>query len=533
MANSAGRGMLGRIYGFWAAIAAAFALSVGFAGQAQAKWREAQSDHFVVYANDSEDDIREFAEDLEKFHSALVYLAQQGLGKPSPSNRVTIYVVGNDRRISKMAGNRFVRGFYIPRAGASAAFVPQVGRGERRLDGSMIVLLHEYSHHFFTSTSQFPIPRWLSEGSAEFFASASYEREGALIVGMPAQHRARELHQLRDVPIEQLFDNELYQENKGSSYDSYYGWSWLLFHYLMFEDERSGQYENYVRYLVEGEPSLNAASKAFGDLETLETELKRYMRRGKIYSLRLPPSFIKVGEVTVRTLREGEEDMMPLRIQSRRGVSREEALELLPEAREIGAKYPNDPMVQAALAEAEFDAGNDAEAIAAADRALAADPDCVDAYVQKGYALFRMAEDADDMDAAYQEALKPFLALNKVENDHPLPLAYYYRSFVARGEEPSDLAKQGLSRAVDLARFDLDLRMQLAMQQMRDGDYEKARQNLAPIAFNPHGGGMAGSAQRLIKRLESSSEPVDAVELSMILAPELDVPEVEEPDADE
>jgi hypothetical protein len=68
------------------------------------------------------------------------------------------------------------------------------------------------------------------------------------------------------------------------------------------------------------------------------------------------------------------------------------------------------------------------------------------------------------------------------------------------------------------------------MQEVRDGDYERAMSNLAPIAYNPHGGGMANSARRLIERLERSDAPVDGVELSMIFAPERDAPEVSDPE---
>ena len=114
--------------------------------------------------------------------------------------------------------------------------------------------------------------------------------------------------------------------------------------------------------------------------------------------------------------------MMPLRIRSRVGVNKEQALALVTEARTVAARFPADPAVQAALAEAEYDAGNDAAAIAAADKALAADKTQVNAWVQKGYALFRSAADADDRKAAYRAARAPFVALNKLENEFAMIL---------------------------------------------------------------------------------------------------------------
>ena len=502
------------------ALLAAIILCLGLPAAARAEWREASSTHFVIYADDSESELREFAEDLERFHSALEYLSQTENEAPSPSNRVTIYAGGSARRLQKTAPTESVSlGSYLPRAGRSAGFVPKLSDGTRRIDHSMFPLLAAYSRHFFVSRSKFVMPRWFFIGSAEFFATASFERDGSLIVGMPANHRASELRQLRDIPIEEILDLNLYLENRGRGYDGYQGWSWLLYHYLMFAEDRKGQMENYARNLIQPVPPLDAARAAFGDLNALERDLRGYLRKSKILSIRLPPSLLKIEEIRIRALSEGEARMMPLRVQSRRGVSRKQAVALLPRVRKVAAAYPGDPAVQAALAEAEFDAGNDVEAIAAADAALAADSSNVDAYVQKGYALFRMAKAAEDKDAAYKAAMRPFLALNKLENDHPLPLWFNYRSFTDRDKKPDKLAVQGLQRAVDLARFDLSLRLQLALQQIRDGNYEQAKLNLAPIAYQlPADNRVAQSTQKLIKRLNADGPPLGEEELSAIMS---------------
>jgi Flp pilus assembly protein TadD len=244
----------------------------------------------------------------------------------------------------------------------------------------------------------------------------------------------------------------------------------------------------------------------FGDFGELDDELERYMRQPRMLSMVFRAEQVASGPVTVRRLREGEAEMMPVRIRSRRGVTTEQAAELLVDAREVAAEYPDDPAVLAALAEAEYDAGNDAEAIAAADKALALDPAQTNAYVQKGYALFRRAAEADDRAAAYREAIGPFVELNRIENDHPLPLVYFHRSFVERGAEPSELAQHGLERAAELAPFDLGLRFSVAIQHLQGGRAAQARSDLVPIAYNPHGGEMAPLAQAMIEALDSAAD---------------------------
>jgi tetratricopeptide (TPR) repeat protein len=179
--------------------------------------------------------------------------------------------------------------------------------------------------------------------------------------------------------------------------------------------------------------------------------------------------------------------------------------------------------VLAALAEAEYDAGNDAEAIAAADGAIARDPAQLNAYVQKGYSLFRMARDADDREAAFTAAMQPFEALNAIEADHPLPLIYYYRSLTESGRPLDDQARAALRRASELAPFDQDLRLNLAMMEIADRRHSQARTALAPLAADPHGSGRAARARALMTLLERTPDGtrLDAAALKAVLqAPE-------------
>src|SRR5688500_14832570 len=117
-----------------------------------------------------------------------------------------------------------------------------------------------------------------------------------------------------------------------------------------------------------------------------------YMARRKINASVIDATALTTGAISVRKLRPGEAAMMPTIMESKVGVSTEEAQTLLPVARKIASAYPDDALGFAALAEAEFDAGNDDAAIAAADRAIAIDPQQIDAHIQKGYALARKVE---------------------------------------------------------------------------------------------------------------------------------------------
>lgn len=474
---------------------------------AWADWHEASSDHFVIYADDKERDIQRFAEELERYHSAMASLTGRATDKPSPSNRVVIYVVGSQRDIRELAGkkSRAIAGFYIPRAGGSRAFVQEIRHQKGYPHFSTIVLLHEYAHHFLISSSRAPMPRWLSEGAAEFFAAATFNDDGSLMIGRAAQHRAAELVNADPVHVRELLDPELYKQQKSSRYDAFYGKSWLLYHYLTFSKERAGQLAQYQLNMIGGMGSLAAGEAAFGNLDALERELKSYLR-GQFMTFVINSDKLATGPVTLRKLPVGEAEIMPLVIRSQRGVNAEEAAEILVEARAIASRHPQDPGVLAALAEAEFDAGNDAEAISAADRAIALDPANKNALIQKGYALFRQAGKSDDRPKAFAEAMKPFEALNALENDHPLPLIYYFRSYAERGAIPPPNARAALARAAELAPFDLGLQLTTAMMLITERKHSEARFFLAPIAASPHGGRAAERARQLLDLLAKTPD---------------------------
>jgi len=511
-------------------LTSAAALFLFVCGHARADdWREASSDNFVIYAQEDEKEIRKYSDRLERYHSAMSSVLPSKKVKPSPSGRVTIYVVRSERIVRKLYGSgdnaRYIGGFYSPQAGGSLAIIPPIDIAGAEASKSELVLMHEYAHHFMAVNTPYLVPRWYSEGYAEFFATAKFEKEGAVGLGLPAVHRGNELFEARDVSIERLLDSKLYRDKKSDVYDNFYGRAWALFHYLFTDTPRRKQLVDYLNRINRGEAELAAATAAFGDLKALDKALDKYITQRRWNYLRITPDRLTVGPITVRRLSEAEAASMPIRIRSKRGVDEKTAAEVVVDAREIAAKYPDEPAVQAALAEAEFDAGDKQAAIAAADKALAKAPTNMTALIQKGYALSRIAEEADT-EEAWKTARKHWIAVNKIENDHPIPLIYYYLSFQRQDKEPPKAALDGLEWALELAPYDGNVRMMVARRQMKEKRFADAVQTIRPLAYNPHAGAdnpaiaLLDKAQKeLAATAGGATEKEDAAETSAATAP--------------
>ena len=472
---------------------------------AQAAWRQASTDHFVIYSEASPKELEAYATRLERFDQAVRFTRGLPDVKPSPSNRLTIFVVPNVGAVQKVFGKdapHRVAGFYSGRASGSIAVTPRAAGSGHELDmDADNVLFHEYAHHLMLANYPGAFPAWFIEGFAEFNAAARVAKDGTVSLGLAANHRAYSLAAYNPLPIEKMMSVDGF-ELKPEERDALYSRGWLLTHFLTFEPTRQGQLSAYVRALNGGANSLDAARQVFGDLNKLDKQLTNYLHRSSLVGFVLSPDKIKIGRVEVSELSPGASAVMNLRIRSKRGVDDAEAKTLLPLVRQAAAPHANDPLAQVTLAEAEYDAGNFAEAEAAADRALAADPKSVEALIYKGRARLALAQGKQDA-GLWKDARKWIVAANKLEPDDPEPLVLYYTSFMEQRQKPSAAAVMGLQRALELAPQDRSLRMTVARQHLIDGKAAEARAALVPLAFDPHAGGMGKFVGTIIQAIDS------------------------------
>jgi Flp pilus assembly protein TadD len=471
---------------------------------ATAAWREASSDHFVIYSEQSPKALEAFAADLERYDRGLRFVYGRAVDKPSASNRVTIFIVPSEQVVRRLLGakrNSGIAGWYSGRAAGSVAFVPRSTEGEYLGFNAKLVLQHEYAHHFHLRYFTGAFPSWFTEGFAEFASTARVEKDKSILMGEAPQHRAFGLFAAGTMPIETLLTQSGFRD--AAEADRFYGRAWLLNHYLTLEPSRRGQMLNYLVKINQGEDNLVAAKAAFGDLRQLDQDLNAYKLRSKLAVFRIAADKLTIGEIAVRELRPGESAMMDVKLVSKRGVDREQALALLPRARKTASPYPDDPAVQTALAEAEFDAGNYAEAAAAADRALRIDPKNGDALTYKGRAAMELATAGHDASAqVWSDVRKWFVAANRLEPDDPEALFLFYSSYLMQGIKPTGNAVDALLQAHYLAPQDEGLRLTVARRQLEDSKASEARFTLSPLAYNPHGGTLAEIAAQLIAALD-------------------------------
>lgn len=485
-------------------VVAALVCAVG--GEARAEWHEVKTKHFIIYSNDSEKSLREFATRLEKFDQAARALLKMDDPPVGDGNRLTIFVLPNESDVRKLAGDKsgFLKGFYTGRASGSLAYVPKRTDGGSRSEfPAEIVLYHEYAHHLMMQLLDRPYPEWYIEGFAEFLSVPKFERDGSIGLGSPPQHRAWGLFHGKSLSLEALLGGS-YSKISQEERESIYGRGWLLVHYLTMESKRQGQLRDYILALSRGMAPLEAARSAFGDLKKLDRDLSAYLNRRSITYFRLESTQFNPGPIEVKPLGRGAAEAILLRARLKYGVAESDMDRLAAELRQIQARYPGDELVELTLAEAELELERHDAAEAAADRAIRSNPKSTEALVLKGRAVLERASRADgDSSELFSEARRLFIAANKIDPEDPEPLMNFYTAFLREGVRPTENAIAALHYASNLAPQDLGLRMNSAVAYLNQEKFKEARLTLVPVAYSPHGGGIAEAARDLIASIDS------------------------------
>ena len=466
----------------YAAAAAALAAST----PADAAWHQASSKHFVVYSDQDAQSLKAYAEKLERFNAA--YREARGTPdvEPGASTRVTLYLVRDLEEVKEIYGRdgEGVGGFYLPKAEGAVAFVPLRGSRNKRwgLSGET-VFFHEYTHHLQLQATDRPMPTWITEGFAEFFATPKFNPDGSVTIGAPPAHRAGAIYTIESLPLQKMLSGE-YTFLSGSEFASIYGRGWLLTHMLSFDLSRRGQLTKYLDAIEKGVPALKAAQDSFGDLKRLDREMGQYFKQKTFKVTTIPASKIVVPPVTVRALSPAEGATMEQRMLLERGGKAFRAASAAAAVRRATAKLGEDPSVLALLSEVELKAGNPAAALAAANQALALRPGYYEALVAKGAALLESAK-ANPATADWNAVRAPLLEANKIDREAAEPLVLFYRSYLAQGVKPTSNAMTALAYAVALAPQDAELRLELVERYIAENRLRDAQESMVTLAFDP------------------------------------------------
>lgn len=473
--------------------------------RADGQWLRMETEHFVLYSDGTEKELRADATKLERFDQMMRVVT--GIKDDNAPVKLTVYFVNGMGRVQTLYGGKAKRvaGFYAASLAGALAVVPRnvlgLERSKDRADFDDYILFHEYAHHLMQQYFPIAYPAWYSEGFAEYVGNSRVETDGTVKLGLPNQYRAYTFSMLTPMAIDRLLVANV-EDLRGYTVDALYGRGWLLTHYLHFEPSREGQLNTYLAALASGTLSLDAGKQAFGDLATLDADLNGYLRRRKISYRALKLKTPYQGEGAVTTLSAAQSAAIPLKVRLDRGTRPQERQSPVDAAQKLVTQFPDDAHVLTLLAEAQIDAGNFTAAGATADAAIALDPKNSRALLWKGLSLSRPLAAAGDRDPSkWKQARSFIIKANHANPNDPIPLVENYVSLVQSGKEPTASAIDGVRMAVDLVPQSVEARMNYAVALARTHSFDEAIKVLQPVVNDPHPDKMTAVARDLVVAL--------------------------------
>jgi tetratricopeptide (TPR) repeat protein len=311
-----------------------FALAAGV--PALAGWIRLESPHFELYTDADARRGHSILERLELVRHAFAGAAGSPVLSPVP---VRVFLLASPGAFRPLRASESTVGFF--QSGPERNYIVLHWAGEQ----TERVAAHEYVHLLLNHTTV-ALPRWLEEGTAEFYSTLRAEGDN-LAVGAPI---FAHLQTLRGTPwldastlTAVTRDSPFYKQPDKAAL--FYAQSWALVHMLHLSEGYRGTMPRFVELLEGGVPA--AFLEAFGKpLETALQDLERYVAAGRFISIRVPLEPLGNRQITGPRPVPDEESLL-IRAELLLDMGKEEEAAQL--YRRLAAGNPGSPPVHTAL----------------------------------------------------------------------------------------------------------------------------------------------------------------------------------------
>ncbi len=253
-------------------------------------WIEVRSPHFTVVTNSNEKQGRRIADQFERMRSVF-HVAFPKL-QIDPGSPIIVLAIKDEKDFRALEPEAYLAKGSL-KLGGLFLRAPDKNYVLLRLDAEgehpYAVVYHEYTHLLLSKSAEW-LPLWLNEGLAELYQNSEI-REKDVSLGEASAENIMWLRQNRLLPLTTLFTVDekspyYHQENKGSIF---YAESWALTHYIYVKDheDKAGRLTHYAELLTQKVDPVTAATRAFGDLQQLQSALEDYIHQGSFHYFKM------------------------------------------------------------------------------------------------------------------------------------------------------------------------------------------------------------------------------------------------------
>jgi len=493
-------------------------LCVGLSAlSAQAGWIAAQSDHFAVFSDAGEAQVRDYVGQLEAFREAALLMLGADTAGVRAQSRFDIVLLRRPQDISLVRpefSEKNTGGVYFQCAEGALAYATLRPKWRDGSDPGLEVLLHEYAHRLMFQYARISYPAWYVEGFAEYMAGAQVG-DGRASIGEPPAGRVQTLARPW-TPYEELLNSRGLK--RGSVTDDtdqlgrFYAQSWLLAHYMLSDSGRTQKFNAYFQRLAAGEDAVAAFETATGiALTGLPRLLKRHLE--DMPFVRVPVHPMPASAVKVEALPEEAGDVLMSASLLKTCPPKPQGQAILETLRTRKKEHTGGTAFAVALARAELLFGDAQAALDGLQPVVQADDSSFEAHHLLARALKRSAEALDGearREKLGQSRAEFFKAYRLKKNDAP-NLYHMAQTLMLDGDDANRLNAARGARAMeptvgDYAAYE-------AWLDIDAGDRERAAAALAPLASNTHDPQGAARMRRAIEAIRAGKSRPEVTRL--------------------
>jgi len=249
----------------------------------QQNWLEVRSPDFVVITDANQKQGRRIAGQFERMRS--VFQAAFPKLPTDPGTPIIVLAVKDEKNFRALEPQEYLAkgslklgGLFLRAPDKNYVLMRLGAVGEH----PYAVIYHEYTH-LLMSRAFTSMPLWLREGLAEFYENTEIRKNEALL-GAAGSGSLQCLRENRLLPLATLFGVDetspyYHDEKKGSIF---YAESWALTHFIHMTDlpRAAHRLSDYSTLLAQNVDPVTAATRVFGDLKQLQSQLEDYLRQG-------------------------------------------------------------------------------------------------------------------------------------------------------------------------------------------------------------------------------------------------------------
>jgi len=488
------------------------------------KWFLAESQHFIVYSDTTEEDVTSLLNNLERLDYLLRIYAKDYIKSGSTEQKLTLYYHGRVAGLKQISADQPADaiGLYNSCAAGVQGFGVRLERDaelhneqlvKRPLDEGLSYIFEAYARHFLYRHTDIRTPVSFIEGFAQYFSSVRFS-DTRMVLGRIPTNVGKYLHFLDDGHLYSLEYRDILEPNdeQRRSYAGPAGVqlefeakSWILTHYMLSSEENRNHLRNYLGQVYHDTAPVQAFEAAFGlKAKDVSTAMWRY-RLNSVQVLQvdlpaLPKAVVKFNSLPQAT---GDFVIADARLKSCPQQSEGEAL--LRALNIEAGKFPGNDFAQLVLSRAQIEWGNAQDALPWLNKAINKNSANFDALYLAGLANLRLAQRSNDANRrtlldASRSNLSRACSLDPKSPEAALALL---KSEVLANDQPDVSALEGVIAVWQGTREVPALARSAALAQAYLGNTAKATSILKSMRRTTHSPQMAAWAKNWQSRLDA------------------------------